>query len=152
MAPSVEYAVSARFFFEAGAIREPVKEFSNLGIESTPTEHNMGSGQNAQWMYQPKPTPPKPSNPTIVMPGSKDKKIYQWYIDCNPNTGGQGKWNSNLKDASITVYDQAGSPIMRWQLKQCYPCKYTVSSLNASGTELVTETIELVPQEVVREQ
>ena len=152
MAQAPEYAVSARFFFEAGSIREPIKEVSNLGVEATPTEQNMGSGQNAQWTYQAKPTPPKPMNPTIVMPGSKDKKIYEWYKKCNPNQGSKSDWKSELKDASLTVYDQEGTPIMRWQIKQCYPCKYSVSSLNASATEIVTETIELVPQEVIREQ
>ncbi|MBD2308717.1 phage tail protein [Chroococcidiopsis sp. FACHB-1243] len=150
MPQAPEYATASRFYFEAGNVKAPVKEFSNVGIDAPPTEHNMGSDQKG-WTYQPLPTPPKPANPTVVIYGSKDKNLYKWYMDCNPNTGGKGKWSSNLRDASITVYDQAGSKMMVWQIKQCYPCKYNVSSLNASGTDILTETIELVPQEIIRE-
>lgn len=152
MPASKTFIECSNFAFSAGGGAEvPVKEFSNLGMDAPPTEHSAGSEKGGKKVYQPKPSPVKPLNPTIVLAGCEDKSIYEWYVKVNPGLGG-GNWQANLKDAKVTAYGDNGTPAMEWQIKQCYPCKYSVSSMTAGGGQLITETIELVAQEVTREK
>jgi phage tail-like protein len=153
MAGNKEYIECSNFSFTAGSkIQDlPVKEFKNLGMDAPPTEHSTGSGQQGKKSYQPKPTPVKPQNPTIVLAGCSDKNVYQWYAKVNPPLGGNSDWKGQLEDAKVTAYSD-GKPVMEWQIKQCYPCKYTVSSMSAGGGELICEEIELVAQEITREK
>jgi phage tail-like protein len=152
MAASKDYLECSNFSFSAGSKVQdlPVKEFSNLGMDAPPTDHSAGSTTGGAKVYQPKPTPVKPSNPTIVLAGCSDKGVYEWFSKVNPPLG-KGDWKANLEDAKVTAYSD-GKPVMEWQIKQCYPCKYEVSSMSAGGGELICETIELVAQEVTREK
>ncbi|RUT01463.1 phage tail protein [Dulcicalothrix desertica PCC 7102] len=151
--PGQDYIECSSFTFSAGSkIKDlPVKEFSNMGMDAPPTDHVAGSGKNGEKTMQPRPTPVKPQNPTIVLAGCKDKSAYTWFNKVNPPTGKNPDWKGQLEDAKITAYAD-GKAVMEWQIKQCYPCKYSVSSMTSSGGELICETIELVAQEVTREQ
>jgi phage tail-like protein len=152
MAGTKDFIECSNFTFTAGSkIKDlPVKEFSNLGMDAPPTDHCAGSGEKGLKTYQPKPTPVKPLNPTIVLAGCTDKSAYEWYEKVNPALGGNSKWKDQLEDAKITAYSD-GKKVMEWQIKKCYPCKYSVSSMTAGGGELICETIELVAQEITRE-
>ncbi len=153
MAAVKDYIECSNFSFSAGGkITDlPVKEFSNLGMDAPPTDHGAGSTKLGAKVYQPKPTPVKPLNPVIVLAGSDDKKVYEWYAKVNPPLGTNPDWKGQLEDAKVTAYSD-GKAVMEWQIKQCYPCKYEVSSMSASGGELICETIELVAQEITREK
>jgi phage tail-like protein len=151
MAAEKTYIECSSFAFSAGGGAEvPVKEFSNLGMDAPPTDHAAGSAKGGERVYQPRPTPVKPQNATVVLAGCEDKSIYEWYVKANPGLKG-GDLKAQLKDAKVTAYDGT-KPVMEWQLKQCYPCKYSVSSMTAAGGELVTETIVIVAQEITREK
>jgi phage tail-like protein len=143
-----KYVESSNFTFSAGSIKDiPVKEFSNLGMAAPPTEHSIGSMKRGQ-TYAPQPSPVKPTNPTIVLVGSKDKKVYDWYEKCNPALG--GKRTMDLREAKLSLMSE-GQPVLEYQIKNCYPCKYDLSSMSSDGGALVTETIELVCEQITRE-
>lgn len=46
-------------------------------------------------------------------------------------------------DMSLTLYDSGGQRVQSWSFAQAYPVKWTASDLNAGGTEIMTETLEI---------
>ncbi|MEH1841117.1 MAG: phage tail protein [Nostoc sp.] len=151
--PENKLITCSDFYFTAGSkVKDlPVQEFSNMGMEATTTDQVAGTGKDGVKVRQSKPGPVKSVNPTIVLAGCKDKSAYEWFSKVNPFGKEAPEYNAQLEDAKITGYSD-GKPVMEWQIKQCFPCKYTVSSMKAGGAEIVTETIELVAQEIKREK
>ena len=43
----------------------------------------------------------------------------------------------------ITLFDQAGNAVVRWQLENVLPRKYTVGGLNSEGTDVAIESLVL---------
>ena len=59
-------------------------------------------------------------------------------------------FHSKRKLASVSAYNQAGEMQARWEIENCYPCKYTGPTLTASSGDMATETIELVHEGIKR--
>ena len=146
-----EFLTAARFYFEADGLTEKIiKEVSGLGVESTPAQEIHGSSKNGVATRQATPTVSKFTNITVKLIATKSLDLYQWYKDCNNNDGGKSDWTSKRKSASITVHDQSGTRQAQWNIKNCYPCKYTGPTLTASSGDMATETLELVHEGIVR--
>ncbi len=47
------------------------------------------------------------------------------------------------RNVTITLLDEARSPVQQWQLRNAWPVKIESSQLNAQGNEVVIETLEL---------
>ena len=47
------------------------------------------------------------------------------------------------RNVTITLLDEARSPVQRWLLRNAWPVKIESSQLNALGNEVVIETLEL---------
>jgi phage tail-like protein len=47
------------------------------------------------------------------------------------------------RDVTITLLDEARQPVARWLLRNAWPVKIEAGSLNATGNEVVIETLEL---------
>lgn len=148
-----EFLTACKFYFEADGITEKViKEISGLGVESTPAQEVHGSTKQGRATRQATPTIAKFTNVSIKVIATSDKDLYDWYEKCNKNMGESSQWNSNRKAGSVTAYDQAGSPQARWEIINCYPCKYTGPTLTASAGDMANETIELVHEGIKRIQ
>ncbi len=148
-----EFLTACRFYFEADGITEKViKEISGLGVESTPAQEVHGSSKGGFATRQATPTVVKFTNVTIKVIATSDKDLYAWYEDCNKNMGGPTQWNSKRKAGSVSAYDQSGSMQARWEILNCYPCKYTGPTLTASGGDMANETVELVHEGIKRVQ
>lgn len=146
-----EFLTAARFYFEAQGIEQKViKEVSGLGVESTPAQEVHGSSKGGIATRQATPTVSKFTNITLKLVATTDIDLYKWYEDCNKNMGGQSDWTNKRKDGSVSAYDQAGKMQARWEIKFCYPCKYTGPTLTASSGDMATETIELVHEGITR--
>ena len=52
------------------------------------------------------------------------------------------------KSISIWLSDNAGSRVKGWNLFNCMPTKWSVSSFDGKGNEIVIETIELVAEQI----
>ncbi|MBE9216069.1 phage tail protein [Plectonema cf. radiosum LEGE 06105] len=146
-----EFLTAARFYFEAQGIEQKViKEVSGLGVESTPAQEVHGSSKGGVATRQATPTVSKFTNITLKLVATTDTDLYKWYEDCNKNMGGKSDWTNKRKDGSVSAYNQAGEMQARWEIKFCYPCKYTGPTLTASSGDMATETIELVHEGITR--
>lgn len=146
-----EFLTSCKFYFEADGITDKfIKEISGLGVESTPAQDIHGSGKSAKIMRQATPTVVKFTNITVKVIATVDVDLYQWYQKCNEDMGDPRQWAQNRKTGSVVAYDQQGSEKARWNIVNCYPCKYTGPTLTASGGDMANETIELVHEGIKR--
>ena len=148
-----EFLTASRFYFEAQGLEQKIiKEISGLGVESTPAQEVHGSSKGGVATRQATPTVSKFTNITLKLVATTDKDLYKWYEDCNKNMGGKSDWTSKRKLGSVSAYDQAGNMQARWEIENCYPCKYTGPTLTASSGDMATETIELVHEGIKRVQ
>jgi phage tail-like protein len=65
-----------------------------------------------------------------------DKEFWTWHHDMC-----QGK--NTRSDGSIVLYDVAGAEVDRWNILRAWPSKWSVSDLDASSDDVMTEEIEL---------
>lgn len=77
--------------------------------------------------------------------GMTDMEMYQWHL-----TVVQG--NIQRKNGSIILLDRAGNPVGRWDFTQAWPVKCTYSDLNAQGSEVFFERLEIACQTLTRVQ
>jgi len=146
-----EYLTACKFYFEADGITDKfIKEISGLGVESTPAQDIHGSSKSGRIMRQATPTVVKFTNITLKVIATEDTDLYKWYEECNKDMGDSRQWSQNRKTASVVAYDQKTAEKARWNIVNCYPCKYTGPTLNASGGDMANETIELVHEGVKR--
>ncbi|OWY64213.1 phage tail protein [cyanobacterium TDX16] len=54
-----------------------------------------------------------------------------------------GNWSKQRKDASLTIYDQAGKPQARFNLIAAWPTSYKLADVNARSTDIEIEEIEI---------
>ncbi len=152
MAPD-ELLVSCRFYFEAEGLTEKmILEVSGLSSETPAAggDKVLGSTKGAKNLRQAAPTQVKFSPVTVKIVATNNTDLYQWYADCNKNTGGESTWDSNRKAASIVVYDQSAKEQARWELKLAYPTKYEGPKLEAGSNDVANETITLVHEGINR--
>ncbi|MBN3897964.1 MAG: phage tail protein [Nostoc sp.] len=146
-----EFLTSCKFYFEADGITDKfIKEISGLGVENTPAQDVHGSSKGGKLMRQATPTVVKFTNITIQVIATDDIDLYKWYQDCNEDMGDPRKWKEKRKTGSVVAYDQQGSEKARWNIVNCYPCKYTGPTLSAAGGDMANETIELVHEGIKR--
>jgi phage tail-like protein len=148
-----EILVSCRFYFEADGITDKqILEVSGLSSETPAAggDKVLGSGKTAINLRQATPTRTKFSPVNVKIVATTKKDLYEWYENCNRNAGGESKWASNRKAASITVYDQSGQERARWNLVNAYPTKYEGPKLEAGSSDIANETVTLVHEGIVR--
>jgi phage tail-like protein len=56
----------------------------------------------------------------------------------------QGKTKDARKNMAIILLDEEGNPAARWEFSQAWPNKYDAPDLNAKGTDIAIETLEIV--------
>ena len=148
-----ELLVNCRFYFEADGLTDKmILEVSGLTTETPAAggDKVLGSGKQAVNLRQATPTRVKFSPVTVKIVATNNTDLYQWYQDCNKNSGGGNQWDSNRKTASVTVYNQAGNEAARWNLENCYPSKYEGPKLEAGSNDVANETITLVHEGIKR--
>jgi phage tail-like protein len=148
-----EFLTASKFYFEAQGLEQKIiKEVSGLGVESTPAQEVHGSSKGGMSTRQATPTVAKFTNITLKLVATTDVDLYKWYESCNKNMGGKSDWSSKRKLGSVSAYNQSGQMQARWEIENCYPCKYTGPTLTASSGDMATETIELVHEGIKRVQ
>jgi phage tail-like protein len=129
------------FTLEIGAItRAGFMECSGFGAENTPIEYREG-GENTTVRKLPGVT----KYPNIVLKWgiSDDRDLIDWFSDVT-----QGK--IQRLDGSIVLRDLDGTEKLRWNFVRAWPTKWTGPSLNAKGTEVAIDTLELAHEGVGR--
>jgi phage tail-like protein len=81
------------------------------------------------------PTRVKQGNVTLKRGVIPDSVLYEWFqkstVQVEPVT------------LTITMLDTTGSAVKTWNLINAYPVKWTGGDLNASSTEILTESLEI---------
>src|SRR5918996_1702369 len=54
------------------------------------------------------------------------------------------------KNGSIVLMDETGAEKLRWNFREAWPTKWTGPSLNATGSEVAIETLELAHEGLVK--
>jgi phage tail-like protein len=87
----------------------------------------------------------KHSNLSLKRGYTDDVQIYKWFEDVM--TGRTEKIRRNI---SIVQLDMAGKEVLRWNLFQAFPVKYTAPAFNAKTNDLAIETLEIAYERVER--
>lgn len=62
----------------------------------------------------------------------------------------QGKMKDARKNVAIILLDEEGNPAARWNFANAWPSKYDAPDLNAKGTDVGVETLEIVHEGMSR--
>ena len=56
----------------------------------------------------------------------------------------QGKMKDARRNMAIVLMNEEGNPAARWEFTDAWPSKYDAPDLNAKGTDVAIETLEIV--------
>ena len=62
----------------------------------------------------------------------------------------QGKMKDARRNMAIILMDEEGNPAARWEFNDAWPSKYDAPDLNAKGTDIAIETLEIVHEGLKR--
>lgn len=62
----------------------------------------------------------------------------------------QGKMKDARRNMAIILMDEEGNPKSRWEFTDAWPSKYDAPDMNAKGTDVAIETLEIVHEGMVR--
>jgi phage tail-like protein len=144
MAPSKEFLAGSRFFLQIDGIEIAVKSVDGAKMENQQTEMIVGNSGPGKRVDLPMPTVPSGGKLTITtFVAQGEKKLYDWYEKCCPDQGAS-QVMSNLKDIGLIASLANDSKSMEIKLVECYPCNYTIGTVDASANEFLTEVVEVV--------
>jgi len=87
----------------------------------------------------------KHSNLTLKRGYTSDKQLFDWFSDVM--TGRTEKIRRNI---SVIQLDMAGQEVLRWNIFQAFPVKYTAPAFNAKGNDLSIESLEVAYERIER--
>jgi len=85
----------------------------------------------------------KHSNLSLKRGYTDDKQLFKWYEDVM--TGRTEKIRRNI---SVIQINMQGQEVLRWNIFQAFPVKYTAPSFNAKGNDLSIETLEVAYERI----
>ena len=89
----------------------------------------------------------KTNNITLRRGMTQSITLWQWFKAVEEN-----KWSQQLREGSLTVYDQAGSAQAVFQFRGAFPISYMVADVNASGNDIEIEEMEIAVEMFTRTQ
>ena len=115
-----------------GILAAAFMEVSGLDAEIEVIEYRTGNQTTVQKI----PGLHKFTNITMKRGLVQDLSLWNWM---------QNGLNGNVQRApiSIILLDQARNPVLRWNLTNAWPCKWTGPALNAKCNEVAIETLEI---------
>ena len=87
----------------------------------------------------------KHSNLTLKRGYTPDDQLFKWYEDVMT-----GRTEKIRKNVSVVQLDMAGNEVMRWNLFNAFPAKYTAQTFNAKGNDLSIEALEVAYERIER--
>ena len=71
----------------------------------------------------------------------KSSELYEWFKQTK-----QG--SLERRDITVNILNEKREPFATWKLSNCWPTKYSASTLNAKCNEVVIETLEIATEDV----
>jgi phage tail-like protein len=75
-------------------------------------------------------------NITLERGITQEHELWDWFRTVLEGT-------PERRNGAIVLLDAAGTPILRWRFSNAWPCKYVGPTLNAKGSCVAIETLEL---------
>lgn len=88
----------------------------------------------------------KTNNITLCRGMTQSATLWKWYEATQ-----QGNWAQQLRNGSLTIYDQAGNGRAVFQFRGAWPVSYLFSDLNANGNDFVIEEMEIAVESFTRQ-
>jgi phage tail-like protein len=89
----------------------------------------------------------KTNNISLRRGMTKSTALWKWFEAVQ-----EGNWAKQLRDGSLTIYDQAGNEQAIFQFRGAWPVSYIASDLSSSGGELEIEEMEIAVEMFTREK
>lgn len=87
----------------------------------------------------------KSGNITLRRGMTSSLTLWQWFEAVQ-----EGKWATQRKNASLTIYNQAGQVQARFELAGAWPASYKIADVNARSSEIEIEEVEIAFEEFKR--
>jgi phage tail-like protein len=116
-----------------GIMQASFAEVAGLTAEIAPIEYRTG---NEDLTVRKIPGLKKFTNITLKRGVTSDRSLWNWIK--------QALDGKVLRASmSITLMDQERKPVMRWNVREAWPCKYEGPVLNAKANEVAIESFEI---------
>lgn len=158
--PELQPITTSRFYLEFDGLSEkPIKSVQEVTFQGqvAGSEKALMSTKDGKTLRQSTSTGFE-ENPNITVEvylREGDQDFYKWLEDTMPTSysgagSGGGKWADNRKNGAIVAYDPGDNEVMRWEIKNGWLKSYKVSDFSADGTELASETYDIVCEDLKR--
>ncbi|HKD14305.1 MAG TPA: phage tail protein [Candidatus Angelobacter sp.] len=117
-----------------GVARADFSEVSGLGLEVAAIEYR--EGNDKLLTVRKLPGLVKYNNITLKRGITIDRSLWDWVKQTV-----QG--NVRRANMLIVLLDDQGQDLMRWKVREAWPCKYEGPTLNAKGNEVAIESLEV---------
>jgi phage tail-like protein len=136
--PEQDPLVSSWFGVEfQGQVVGAFRECTGLGSENEVVEYK-ASGQKGEYVIKKVPGRLKWDNITLKRGITDAMDMWQWRKLVE-----QGKISDARKNGTITMYNQQGDAIAKWNFTNAWPSKLSGPSANAGNNEVAIEELEL---------
>jgi phage tail-like protein len=136
--PDKDPLVSSWFGVEfQGQIVGAFRECTGLGSENEVVEYK-ASGQKGEYVIKKVPGRLKWNNITLKRGVTDSMEAWKWRKLVE-----QGKITDARKNGTITMYNQQGDPVAKWNFTNAWPSKLNGPSANAGNNEVAIEELEL---------
>lgn len=133
---------SYNFVLEIGGITNAgFSECSGLNIENTPIEYREGKDPITP---RKQPGLMKFGNITLKRGVTLDLVLRDWLKLVSDG-------DVERRPVSIILRDELQRPVVRWNLREAWPCKMTGPDLKANASEIAIETLEICHEGLVRQ-
>ncbi len=120
-----------------GQVVGAFRECTGLGSENEVVEYK-ASGQKGEYVIKKVPGRLKWNNITLKRGITDAMDMWQWRKLVE-----QGKISDARKNGTITMYNQQGNAIAKWNFTNAWPSKLSGPSANAGNNEVAIEELEL---------
>ncbi len=111
------------------------------------TPQRWGQAKTGQVVSTKVPGDVQTNNITLRRGMTKSKTLWKWFELVQ-----EGKWAEQLRDGSLTIYDQAGNAQAIFQFRGAWPVSYIASDLGSSSTDMQIEEMEIAVEMFTRQQ
>jgi phage tail-like protein len=120
-----------------GQVVGAFRECTGLGSENEVVEYK-ASGQKGEFVIKKVPGRLKWNNITLKRGITDAMDMWKWRKLIE-----QGNIDSARKNGTITMYNQQGTAVAKWNFTNAWPSKLTGPSANAGNNEVAIEELEL---------
>lgn len=128
----------------SGQITGTFRECSGLGSESEIMEHK-AAAQNGQVRTYKIPGNLKYENIVLKRGVTDDMQVWDWRKKVE-----DGKVEEARMTGTITMYDQANTPLAEWTFENAWPVKVSGPTLNAGGNDIAIEELQIAHEGMTR--